>query len=52
MTNKLQYIHSPPEIFILSFSLRFFYLQMLQKNALLEGKKTQQICVRFPAWNL
>ena len=26
MLNKLQYIHSPPEIFILSFSLRFFYL--------------------------
>ena len=46
MPDKLQYIHSP-EIFILSFSLRFFYLQMLQKNAHLEGKKMQQICARF-----
>ena len=47
--NKLQYIHSPPEIFILSFSLRFFTfkIQMLQKSAHLEGKKTQQICARF-----
>ena len=25
----------------------FFYLQMLQKRAHLEGKKTQQICARF-----
>ena len=47
MPNKLQYIRSPPEIFILSFSLRFFYLQMLQKRAHLGGKKTQQICARF-----
>ena len=45
--NKLQYIHSPPEILILSFSLRFFTFKMLQKSTHLEGKKTQQICARF-----
>ena len=46
MPNKLQYIHSPPEIFILSFSLRFFTFKCCKKVHL-EGKKTQQICARF-----
>ena len=36
--NKLQYIHSPPEIFILSFSLRFLPSNAA-KNAHLEGNK-------------
>ena len=31
MPNKLQYIHSPPEIFILSFSLRFFTFKCCKK---------------------
>ena len=44
--NMLQYIHSPPEIFILSFSLRFLPSNAA-KNAHLEGKKTQQIYARF-----
>ena len=47
MPNKLQYIHSPPEIYILSFSLRFFTFKCWKKNAHLESKKTQQICARF-----
>ena len=32
--NKLQYIHSPPEIFILSFSLRFLPSNAAKKCAL------------------
>ena len=44
MPIKLQYIHSPPEIFILSFSLRSFTFNAA-KNAHLEGKK--MIYARF-----
>ena len=47
MPSKLPYIHSPSEIFILSFSLRFFTFKCRKKNAHLEGKKTQQICTRI-----
>ena len=36
--NKLQYIHYPPEIFILSFSLRFLPSNAA-KSARFEGKK-------------
>ena len=45
--NKLQYIHSSPEIFIINFCPAFFTFKFCKKCAHLEGKKTQQICARF-----